>query len=322
MSHSLSPSRLLFAYAALSVAQIALSANVVTSKFLISTLPSSLFLAIRFGMSSVLLGGLLLLTHTPIKDPQHVKLSAHDWFLGILQGLFAAFLFNVFFIWGLQYTTATASSIIGSTLPAIIAISAIFFLGERLSSNKILALLLAMLGILVINLDHWEPHSTSHHSYFGDTLVLISMLPEAWYSIVIRKLVRRITPLGAAFLANMVGLIGFILCSLPLLSSFNFSSLSLTQWGLILFSAITSVLFFWGWGWGLTLISASTAGLFGGIMPLATTFLAILFLGEMLHWYDMLGMLLVIFSILIGTGFLKRRRYVTAKSQPTFVQDS
>ena len=56
-------------------------------------------------------------------------------------------------------------------------------------------------------------------------------------------------------------------------------------------------------GMGFNFISASTAAIFGGIMPVATAILAILFLGEEFHWYDSFGMLLVIASIVIGTGW-------------------
>lgn len=291
------------AYSALALAQIAISVNVVTSKFLVTNIPMFFILAARFTVSTFSLGMLLIFTQTPLKDPFHpeIKLSSMDWFLGILQGILAAFLFNLFFLWGLQYTTATASGIIGSTLPAIVAISAILFLNERISTPKIIALILAMLGILIINLDHFETSENLEHTYFGDLLIFLAMLPEAWYSIVIRKLANRITPLGSAFLANVVGLVTFLPFALLTSQTFSFTDVSWGQWGLISIAGLTSMLFFWCWGWGLTLISASTAGIFGGVMPVATTVLAILFLDESLRWYDAIGILLVLGSILVGT---------------------
>lgn len=291
-------------YLVLALAQTAISINVVTSKFLVSSLPMFFILAARFGISTVLLGLVMLVSRTSLVDPRHPdhKLNANDWLLAILGGIFAAFLFNVFFLWGLQHTTATASGIVGSTLPALVAISAIWFLNERLNSAKIMALILAMLGILIINLDHFEGSGNIEHTYFGDFLVFLAMFPEAWYSIVSRKLANRITPLGAAFIANIVGVVFFLPCAL-LTSDFHITQLTLSQGGFILLAGITSLLFFWCWGWGLTFIPASTAAIFGGVMPVATMLLAILFLGETLHWYDTAGMLLVLASILIGTGW-------------------
>jgi drug/metabolite transporter (DMT)-like permease len=73
-------------------------------------------------------------------------------------------------------------------------------------------------------------------------------------------------------------------------------------------------MFFWGWSWGLSRICASVAAAFGGVMPLTTTCLAFFLLGEPLHMQDMLGILLVIASVLVGAniGFAKPKPVITA----------
>ncbi|HRE32208.1 MAG TPA: hypothetical protein PLD88_09575, partial [Candidatus Berkiella sp.] len=62
-----------------------------------------MLLASRFGLSTLVLWLVLRLTGTSIMDPRHPqgKLTANDWILVILLGVFAAFLFNLFFVWGL-----------------------------------------------------------------------------------------------------------------------------------------------------------------------------------------------------------------------------
>lgn len=291
-------------YLVLTFAQITISINVVTGKYLLASMPMFMLLASRFGVSTLLLGLLLKVTKTPLAEPSHPagKLSTSDWLLAILQGIFAAFLFNLFFVWGLQHTTATAAGIVGSTLPAIIALSAVWLLKERLNWSKVFALVLAMLGILIINVDHFDSTGNLQHSYLGDLLVFLAMFPEAWYSIISRKLSGRVTPLGGAFIANVVGFVTLSLSAL-LSSSIDISVFGVWECGLILVAGLSSLIFFWAWAWGLSFIPASTAGIFGGVMPVATTLFAISFLGESLHWYDLLGMLLVITSILIGTGW-------------------
>lgn len=302
-------------YIALAFAQVGISLNVVTSKYLISTMPMFMLLASRFGLSAIILGLVLILTRTTIIDPHHpeAKLTKNDWFLAILLGVFAAFLFNLFFVWGLQHTTATAAGIIGSTLPALIALFSVWLLKERLNQAKIIALGLAMLGILVINLDHFEATANVEHTYFGDLLVFIAMFPEAWYSIVSRKLANRITPLGGAFIANVVGFATLLPCALYT-GTFDFTIYNSFEFFLIGVAAMSSLLFFWAWAWGLSFIPASTAAIFGGVMPVATTLFAILFLGENLHWYDTLGMLMVLASIVIGAGWRIRTKRAAALS--------
>ncbi|MCS5712546.1 EamA family transporter [Candidatus Berkiella aquae] len=293
-------------YFALTFAQVGISLNVVTSKFLLSSMPMFMLLASRFGLSTLVLWLVLRLTGTSIMDPRHPqgKLTTNDWTLAILLGVFAAFLFNIFFVWGLQHTTATAAGIIGSTLPALIALFSVWLLKERLNSAKIIALALAMLGILVINVDHFEATSVNH-TYFGDFLIFIAMFPEAWYSIISRKLANRVTPLGGAFIANVVGFVTLLPCAL-MAGAMDFSIYSSFEFALIGVAAMSSLIFFWAWAWGLSFIPASTAAIFGGVMPVATTLFAILFLGENLHWYDSVGMLLVLASIIVGAGWRMR----------------
>jgi drug/metabolite transporter (DMT)-like permease len=291
-------------YFVLTLAQLAISINVIVSKFLLTTMPMFMLLSYRFFLSTLLLGALLLISRTPLKAPQHPesKLTTSDWVFMILQGIFAAFLFNLFFVWGLQHTTATAAGIVGSTLPAMIAICAVWMLKEHLNSAKVISIALAMLGILVINLDYFDASNTQEHSYFGDFLVLLAMLPEAWYSIIGRKLANRVTPLGAAFIANLVGFATLFPCAL-ITGTFEIRQFTPAEMGLLLAAGASALIFFWAWGWGLRFIPASTAAVFGGVMPVATTLFAVMLLEEQIHWYDSLGMLLVVLSIIIGTGF-------------------
>ncbi len=295
---------LMVGYIALALAQAGISITVVTSKFLLGYMPMFMLLAGRFFLSSFILAIVLKVTNTKIIDPLHPqgKLSSTDWTYSALQGFFAAFLFNIFFVWGLHHTTATAAGIVGSTLPAIIAICAVWMLKERLNWPKVFALLLAMLGILIINLDHFEGNINLEHTYFGDFLVFLAMIPEAMYSILGRKLAGRVTPLGVSLIANVVGFVTLLPCAL-FSGTFDLSVFASWEGSLIIIAAVSSLIFFWAWAWGLTFIPASTAGIFGGVMPVATTILAIFFLDEDIHWYDLAGMCLVLASILIGTGW-------------------
>jgi drug/metabolite transporter (DMT)-like permease len=296
-------------YLVLALAQIAISVNVIISKFLLTTLPMLMSMSYRFLLSTTLLGALLIISKTPFKEPLHPekKLTPTDWLYMILAGLFAAFLFNVFFLWGLQYTTATAAGIVGSTLPAMIAICAVLILKEQIEPSKILSIILAVIGILIINLHAFDPSNTQEHYYFGDFLILLAMIPEAWYSIIGKKLANRVTPLGAAFIANLVGVVTLFLSALAT-HTFEFRTLTPKEIAFLLVSASSATAFFWAWSWGLRFIPASTAAVFGGVMPVATTLLAVIFLNEQIYWYDALGILLVMTSIFIGTKIRWRKR--------------
>lgn len=305
MRHSLA-----LGYCVLALAQVTISVNVVTSKVLLESMPMFVLLAGRFGLCSLLLGIILFLSRTSLACPTHPegKLTPNDWWLAILSGLSAAFLFNFFFGWGLKHTTATAAGIVGSTLPAIVALLAVWLLKEKLSTMKLFALILAIAGVLVINLEDPKGIANNAHTYFGDFLIFLAMIPEAWYSILSRKLAGRVTPLGAAFIATAVGFLALLpFAVFTSNAALNLAGYSFLELLLLSVSAMSSLLFFCAWGWALSFIPASTAGIFGGVMPVATSVFAIFFLKETFHWNDGIGMLLVFASIVLGAGLKFRK---------------
>lgn len=299
---------LLLGYIALTLAQVFFAGNLVINKYLIAQMDMFVFLVWRFIFATIAFGAVFGLTRARFVEPTHPeqRITTADYVSCALQGLFAGFLFNILFCSGLKQTTATAAGIICSTLPALIAVFAVWFLKEYLGRTKIIALCLAMLGILFINLDQFsETTQTLDHTLLGDLLIFLAMLPEAWYSILSRKMGGRITPLGSAFLTNIFALIIILPFGFKV-GAFNFGDFSTLQYVLLFLAGISSLIFYWGWAWGLSFISASTAGLFAGVLPVATTGVAVLFLGERLHWFDLAGILLVLSSIVIGTKLHQR----------------
>lgn len=310
---------LLLGYMALILSQLFFGVNLVINKHLLISMDMFVFLVWRFIFATLGFALVFGLSRSRFVEPTHPKqrLTRSDVFSCFLQGLFAGLLFNYFFCLGLKQTTATAAGIICSTLPALIAVFAVWFLKEHLGRSKMVALCLAMLGIIFINLDQLKPSAqTLNHSLIGDMLIFISMLPEAWYSILSRKLGGRVTPLGSAFLTNFFA----TLIILPFgiyAGAFDLSHTSLNQFALLLLAGMSSLIFYWGWAWGLSFIAASTAGLFAGVLPAATTGIAILFLGEKLRWFDVAGMTLVILSIIVGTKLHQR-----FKRKPALLPDA
>ena len=75
----------------------------------------------------------------------------------LLAGLLTVFGFNVLVTFGQILTETTRAAIIAYIMPALTAVFAVFLLGERLGPNRVIALVLAMLGVVVMaseNLGH------------------------------------------------------------------------------------------------------------------------------------------------------------------------
>lgn len=293
-------------YLSLITAQVMIGINVIVGKFLIEHMPIYLFLCLRFFVSAFGLTMFFMLTRRIWVSPYHPtgKLEKYDWLMMIAQGLCGGFGFNFLFFWGLDYTTAMSAGIIGASLPVIIAISAFFFLKEKMNLAMGFALVFAMLGVMVIGLNN--PHAIegdSHGSFLGDFLILLAMFPEAWYSIIGKAVANRLRPLAAAVIANWVT----VLCFLPMAvyqgMDYNWHQLNLFYITLICIGGLSSLLFFWLWPWGLKYVSATRASLYGGLMPISTCVLAYFFLNERFHPLEAVGMVLIFISLWLGSQY-------------------
>ena len=291
-------------YLYLTLSQCAIASNVVLGKFLIEEVPLFFYLGLRFFFSSIFLFIIFKLSKETLKNKKHKESKIHkrEWKYLLLQALSAGLLFNTLFYWGIDYTTATSAGIISASLPGFIALLAYFILGEHLGIRKITALLIAMLGIALLNIDNTANIATPiHGSFLGDALILLSIIPEALYSIFTKKLRGKISPLGGAMLVNVFSFLMFFpLLLITIIQAKDFT-VQTQHIGLLMLGGVCSVFFFWFWSKGLEGVLASTAALFGGIAPIVITVLAVLFLGEVFTIVDLGGMILVLCSLVLGS---------------------
>jgi drug/metabolite transporter (DMT)-like permease len=70
--------------------------------------------------------------------------------------------FTLFLLYGLSLTTGVAASVIMATTPAMTAVGARLFFHESLTRLKVVALGLAVLGVVVVNISQYGQGSTGN----------------------------------------------------------------------------------------------------------------------------------------------------------------
>ena len=301
-------------YLNLAFAQTVIGVNAVIGKYLADKVPLFTFICSRFFIGSVILLVAFKLSKADIivRPTEAPKLSKTEWRWLVAQALTGGLLFNFLFFEGLCFTTASSAGIIASTLPAMIAICAWFFLKESLSTRKILAIGFAIMGIGIINLDNSSVSAlgavAEQGSFLGDGLILLAMFPEALFSIFGRLLGKRVQPLASAAIVTTI----CFLSTLPfgvydLLTQVDYG-LSPFNIGLIVLSGASTVIFYYCCNKGLAVVEAGISAVFGSLFPVSATILAWLFLDERLSWYDFTGMIVILISIVIGAEIKRAGR--------------
>lgn len=282
----------------LSLAQIMVGMNIVVSKLLLTSIPVLVLLEMRFLLAALVL--LVLHGITSFSSKNTLKplaaLRKKDWFFIYAQALSAGFLFNSLMLTGLNYTDANVAGIITSALPAIIALLSWFILHEKISAQKALCVIFATIGLLIIAYDKLNVISDSH-SFFGDSLVFLALLPEATYYILCKFYTNKLPIFLTSALLN--GINAILLLPALFIAHWSPVTIEISSWFILLITGLSSGLFYVFWFIGAQKVDSIMASLSTAIMPIATVLLAWLILGERLTLPELAGMGLVLVSIIL-----------------------
>lgn len=288
------------AYFQLALSMSIVGANVAVGKIIVNELPVFLFSELRFFIA------LLFLIPIVLGDSKKITpLSKNSLFFLFLQAFFGVFLFSIFILYGVRFTTATSAGIITSTVPAAIALLSFFILGEKPSVRQVFSVGLAVLGISVIS---FQGVSTEKEgALLGNLLIIGAVVSEALFTIYAKKLSGVLSPLQMAVGVNIMGLFLFLPFAINEALDYSFNSISISMWFLIVYYSVTaSVLSFILWYRGVKKVAASIAGLYTGFMPIAATLVSLIFLKENFGLSQLSGMVCVLCAIYLGTKKFNR----------------
>ncbi len=285
-------------YLFLIFAQLMVGVNIVGSKYLLHDVSVTFLLVVRFWVAALWLFVIYYMQpkRKRLQNIQAEKFNKTDFTYLILQALCAGALFNLLLLTGLQYTSASVAGIITSALPAMIAIFSVFLLRERLTRTAILSILLAVLGLVLINFHGL--HAGGGSNLKGSLIVILALLPESLYYVLCKIHQVRMPLILLAAWINLIN--GVVVLPLWVLHSHAMSvHLTSVAWWVVFAVTVSTAMFYLFWYMGCRGVHASLTGMFTAIMPIATLILSWLFLNEMITLLQVGGMLLVIASIFI-----------------------
>jgi drug/metabolite transporter (DMT)-like permease len=211
-------------------------------------------------------------------------------------------------ITGLKYTSATNTGWIIAVTPVVIALLSSLVLGERISPRLRTGIGVATLGIFLL-VSRGRLAELGWLTSLGDWLILASAHTWALYTIAVRDLARAENPLAVTF---VLFLPATIVATLAVAFTSNWERLlrlPLEAWLALLFLGVFGMaLAHWFWQVGVSRVGAARAGVFLYLEPLATTTLAVPYLGEPLGPTTIAGGGLVLLGVWIaqrspGRGF-------------------
>lgn len=286
-------SPLMLAYMKIALAMAIVGSSVVVGKLIISSFPIFLASELRFIIATVILLPLLLQ-----KEKRFPSINQKYLFILFLQAFTGVFLFNIFMLYGLKFTTAIEAGIITSTLPAVVGLVSFLFLKEKLTIKKGLGIIFAVVGVLLINIVGDEVGN--NNSLLGNLLIFGAVLGETLFITLGKSVSNKVTPLTISTMMSIFGLIMFLPFSIYEAKDFDFSSVSIVDWmNVLYFGIVVTVLAFLLMYQGLSKVPASSAGVLTSVLPLSSIILSFFILKEEVLLPHVLGMLLVFVAIFV-----------------------
>jgi drug/metabolite transporter (DMT)-like permease len=273
-------------HAALLFVQVTFGAFHVFGKSLLGVLPPLAIVASRTIVSAPLLLVLALSVDRSIPPPRDLARFALLGFLGIFAN-------QLFYIFGLQMTTAINAAILMPSIPVFVALLAWAKGAERMTRLKVLGVALAVTGALAM-LDVSKVASASG-SLWGNALLVANCIVYALYLVLQRDLLLRYHPLTVVSWAFGFGGLGVLLVAAPTLVRTDFAALSPASWlALAYIALIPSGVNYALNSWAMGRSSPALVATYTTLQPVAAALLAVLLLGEHADWREAVGFALIV----------------------------
>ena len=245
---------------------------------------------IRFFMA-----GLLTYIYFFIFNKEKVERDKINFkFIIILALIQTTIQYSTYYI-GLSNTLGSLAAVIQASNAFItVIISVILIADEKLTGRKLAALIIGSLGLIIINL---KDRGSFHFKLTGEGFILIATTLNALASVLIRKYGRdqnSFLMTGTQFLLGATPLI--IIGALTHTSLVNFD---LKLFLMLSYGAFISATSFTIWTSVLQVHSASEFGIYKLFIPIFGTILSVLFLGEELTIYIILGLIFVLLGAVV-----------------------
>jgi len=228
---------------------------------------------VRSAISSVALFLILLLRRSAL------MIRREDYSLIFWLSFLAIPLNQFLFLYGMRYTIPSNAALLYATTPVVVLVLSRLFLGEGLTRQRIIGVILGFIGVTIVIFERGISASVSY--LFGNIVIFIAVLAWALYTVYGRKLIARYGAVESSCLTLILGTVLFLPFGIYSSVRFPYATLTVSNWLEIGYlSIITSVFSYLLWYYALSRIDASRVALFSNLQPLLTTALAVLILGQ------------------------------------------
>ena len=249
---------------------------------------------LRYGLTGLIL---FLLS---ISVYMNKKFAKADLIPMCFLGLAMITLFPNFMALGLEHTTAARAGLLYATMPLCTIIIAYFFNIEKITLNKSLAVLLAILGVSFCMSERVD--NNFHDTLKGDFLMMIGVLSASCFTVFSGKYLKKYGNIPVMIFVILIGTILNLIISMIFGNSI-ISLLEINKFeaaALLMLIIPGGVVMMYCWGKALQLISPTQAAISLGFNPLSAILLGSIILNEEITFKLGVGFISILMAIILA----------------------
>jgi drug/metabolite transporter (DMT)-like permease len=248
------------------------------------------FNGIRLTFASLCLIGIVFIIEKNIHIPRSL------WKIILIQSLIGTTIYQLFFIHGLNFTTATSTSIILAMTPIFVALLSNLVKHEKLNPIAWTGILLSFIGFYFVISPNINSFKLSTNLK-GDLLILGGILSWAVYTVSAKPLLEKISPLKFTAITMFIGTIFFLPFSLKSVYIFEWGKISFTAWSGLIYSGLFALAISYViWYSSVKKIGNSKTAIYSNLQPVFAIIFAFIILKEKISFFQLIG------AIIIFTG--------------------
>ena len=267
-------------------------------KFALADFSPLSFTVTRFALASLFLFCVMIATGEPL------GIDRKDRAAIIRLGFIGITLYNIFFMYGIKYTTASHSALFISLSPLFAVLLQSVGSRERPTLRAGAGMLLASAGVYVIINSHGEGMRFTTSDITGDLLTLVAAFFWALYTIGSKPLLEKYSPVKITAYCMAAGSIILFPIGAYELFDQSWTAISAGSWAAFGFSTILSGgVAFSLWYQGVKRIGVTRTVAYHYLVPFIAVLFAAFFLGERITLSQMAGGA----AIISGVALVQRR---------------
>jgi drug/metabolite transporter (DMT)-like permease len=285
-------------YLTLTLVMVAWGLNVIATKFIVSAFSPVTITSLRIFAAGVCVFVILAFMKI-IRIP-----TKREFSFILIGGLFNVVFHHFFLSLGLARTTASNGGLILGLGPLLTTILAILFLGTSVTGARVTGIFLGFSGVALVVLKNGSIGSVS----LGDLYVFLSILSQAISFIFISKIARSLDPrLMTGYMLVFGSILLFAIALLVEPDGLKTLEQGTTGIWIVFFASafIATAAGHMAYNFAVGKIGAAESSMFINLNPFFALISAVIFLGEKIALKQILGFVLIISGVIIGSDIWK-----------------